>query len=186
MVEPKSRNRTATLNRTRNAILDAAVTVLAANPSATMTDIADSVGMARSTVYRHFTDRSSLQSAMQDYAEARLAEIGQQLAARPGLAREHLLILCQAYFDEADLLMSAFGDRSQSEEMEAAREQGDLAGLIIQGHRDGSIDPCLPPAWVEQALWAMLYNAWLMATSKAMTRHEALSLFLRSFEKMLA
>ena len=123
---------------------------------------------------------------MQEYAEARLAEIGNQLAGRSGTARERLLLLCQAYFDEADLLMSAFGDRSQSDEIEAAREEGDLAALIIQGHRDSSIDPSLPPAWVEQALWAMLYNAWLMTASKAMTRHEALSLFLHSFEKMLA
>jgi AcrR family transcriptional regulator len=183
---PRTRDRTATLDRTRQAILDAAAAVLSANPAATMADIADSVGMARSTVYRHFSDRSALQTAMQDYANAKLAEIGQQLSKRTGTAGEILLVLCQAYFDQADLLMSAYGDRTQSEEMEAAAGDGDLTALILKGHADGSIDPGLPPSWVEQALWALLYNAWLLTTSRTMTRHEALDLFLRSFGKLIA
>lgn len=151
-----------------------------------MAEIADSVKMARSTVYRHFADRPTLQAAMQELAERRLSEIGQQLATREGSARDILMILCHAYFDEADLLMSAYADRSQSDEMEAVSADGDLVALVTAGHQDGSIDAGLPAAWVEQTLWAMLYNAWLLATSKAMTRHEALSLFLRSFDKMLA
>lgn len=184
--ESKSRDRTPPLSRTRNTILDAAATVLSANPAATIADISDSVGMARSTVYRHFVDRSSLKAAMKDYAESRLADIGQELATRSGTARELLLILCHTYFHEADLLMSAFGDRSQSEEMEAVGQESYLAVLITQGHQDGSIDVILPAAWVEQTLWSLLYNAWLLSRSKVLTPHEALSLFLRSFEKVLS
>lgn len=123
---------------------------------------------------------------MKELADMRLSEIGQQLAGRSGSARELLLILCHAYFDEADLLMVAYGDRTQNEEIQAAAAGGHLDVLIAEGHRDGSVDAALPAAWVEQTLWALLYNAWLLATSKVVTRHEALNLFLRSFSKMLA
>ena len=52
--------------------------------------------------------------------------------------------------------------------------------------RPGSIDPALPADWVEQALWSLLYTAWLMATGGRTSKHEALALFLGSFAKVVS
>lgn len=47
----------------RERILDAAADVLAANPSASLTDIAASAGVSRATAYRHFSDVSDIRAA---------------------------------------------------------------------------------------------------------------------------
>ncbi|NTJ11619.1 TetR/AcrR family transcriptional regulator [Rhizobium lusitanum] len=50
--------------RTRLAILDAAMRILSKNPSASINEIADAAGVGRSTVHRHFTERSDLIEAL--------------------------------------------------------------------------------------------------------------------------
>lgn len=58
------------LRRSRERILDAAADVLAANPSASLTDIAASAGISRATVYRHFSDVADIRAAFVAEAQA--------------------------------------------------------------------------------------------------------------------
>ena len=46
--------------RTRKAILDAAMSVLAENPSAPLSEIAAAAEVGRSTVHRYFAERTEL------------------------------------------------------------------------------------------------------------------------------
>ena len=50
--------------RNHEAILVAAIAVLAADPQASMHDIAQASGIGRTTLYRHFPDRSALEAAI--------------------------------------------------------------------------------------------------------------------------
>ncbi len=66
---PTSEGRTETRD-SRERILDAAADVLAANPSASLTDIAASAGVSRATVYRHFSDVAAVRAAFVAEAQA--------------------------------------------------------------------------------------------------------------------
>jgi AcrR family transcriptional regulator len=52
------------VERNHEAILSAAIAVLADTPTATMHDIAQASGVGRSTLYRHFPDRAALVAAI--------------------------------------------------------------------------------------------------------------------------
>jgi hypothetical protein len=83
--------------------------------------------------------------------------------------------------------MGTYGGLTQAEEIESmASTDTDLHRLVERGHSDGSIDRSLSAVWVEQSLWSLLYAAWLLATAGKATRHEALTLFLQSFARVLA
>jgi AcrR family transcriptional regulator len=70
--------------RTMRAILDAANEVLATNPGATLQQIADAAGVARTTVHRRFASREALLDALaQDMLEQMEAVIDE---ARPDTA----------------------------------------------------------------------------------------------------
>jgi AcrR family transcriptional regulator len=50
--------------RTRRAILDAAVVLLAGDPTASLGDVAAAAGVGRTTVHRYFPERSDLLAAI--------------------------------------------------------------------------------------------------------------------------
>ena len=56
--------------RTRRAILDAAMSVLADNPSASLSDIAAAAEVGRSTVHRYFAERTELIKALAVHVHA--------------------------------------------------------------------------------------------------------------------
>lgn len=181
------RDRSRAKERTRKAILDAAAALLARNPAATIGEIAEAAKTVRSTVHRHFAERADLIAALRAYAEEQLSEAATRARPHEGTGAEILLRLCQEYFDRSDLLMGAYGGLTQAEEIEGmASTDADLHRLVERGHSDGSIDRSLSGVWVEQTLWSLLYAAWLLATAGKATRHEALTLFLQSFTKVLS
>lgn len=173
--------------RTRKALLDAAVSLLATNPAATMGEIAEAAGTARSTVHRHFPERANLITALEAYAEEQLAEAALCARLEDGTAAEALSRLAQEYFARGDLLVVAYDTFTRSEVLDSMEGTAPiLISAVERGHADGSIDRALSPVWVEQTLWSLLYAAWLMATAGRSTRHEALNLLLLSLRKMLA
>lgn len=50
----------ADARRNREAVIEAALTALAADPNASIADIAEAAGVGRTTVYRHFENRDEL------------------------------------------------------------------------------------------------------------------------------
>lgn len=82
----------ADVTRNRGAILDAAVDVLAADPSASLTEVAQRAGLGRATLYRHFPSREALREAIRvealQRAEVALADAGLEgLPPREGVRR---------------------------------------------------------------------------------------------------
>lgn len=66
--EHPKRRRRADAERSRSAILEAAIHVLGERPDASIDDIATAAGLSRQTVYTHFASRESLLSAVLDLA----------------------------------------------------------------------------------------------------------------------
>jgi len=60
-------NRRADAVRNRDAVVEAAIAVMAARPSASMKEIADASGLGRTTIYRHFPSREDLVRAIVEY-----------------------------------------------------------------------------------------------------------------------
>ena len=60
-------NRRADADANRDAVVEAAIAVMAARPSASMKEIADASGLGRTTIYRHFPSREDLVRAIVEY-----------------------------------------------------------------------------------------------------------------------
>jgi serine phosphatase RsbU (regulator of sigma subunit) len=79
--------------RNRDRILDAAERLLQQSPSATLADIAAAAGISRSTVYRHFGDRSQMIGALAERPRARPSEEIHDLQPPGRLGRERPVVL---------------------------------------------------------------------------------------------
>ncbi|WFE30407.1 helix-turn-helix domain containing protein [Solwaraspora sp. WMMD791] len=180
---------TATRARTRRAILDAALVVLARDQAASLGDIAVEAGVGRTTLHRYFPERSDLVDALSQHVLDRIAAATDRACPGQGSALAAIERLCQEYFALGDALTIIFNDPQLacrpewSQETEADRS---LLRLIERGHADGSIDPQVDPAWAQQLLWALLYAGWQYVNDNTAPRYEALTQCLRSLRKSLA
>jgi TetR/AcrR family transcriptional repressor of lfrA len=167
--------------RTRQAILDAAVEVLARNPSASLGDVAVAADVGRTTLHRYFPERSDLIAALQELADQRLDKATARARLDDGPAVTALQRLCREYFDLGDVLSLLFRDQVNCEVAETGPEACDVAfdAMIRRGHADGSIDPELPALWIQSLLWSQLYAGWSYMAEHGVSRHEVMRLVER-------
>lgn len=174
--------------RTRRAILDAAIAVLSKDSAASLADIAAAAGVGRTTVHRHFAERTDLMLAISQEALARTEAAVIRARLDQGPAAQAFLRLCGEYFELGDTLMLLFGDPQimqspeWTEDSDADRQ---IRALIERGQAEGSIDPALSPTWLQVLIWSCLYAAWEVVRSGELSKHQALSLCLRTLEKAI-
>ncbi|WP_410605230.1 TetR/AcrR family transcriptional regulator [Amycolatopsis sp. lyj-90] len=174
--------------RTRRAILDAAIEKLTKQPSATLADIAAAANVGRTTVHRYFAERSDLIDAISHDALDKISQGTERARLDEGPVPAALARLCQEYFEHADVFQLLFTMPDLMTRPEWQEESDDdrvLLGLIERGHREGTVDPAMTKDWLLQLLWSLLYTAWEMVREKT-PKHEALTLCLRSLEKVIA
>lgn len=180
-------NESATRTRTRRAILDAAVTVLARDPSASLGEVAAAAGVGRTTLHRYFAERVDLIAGLTEYANERVAEATARAALTHGSALDALGRLCREYFELGPALTLMFsgtvGDMTDEPEQPHDRE---LAELIARGQAEGTLDAALSVEWTLSMVWALLYTAWSLMRTHSMPRHEALEQCLRCLHKAVA
>jgi AcrR family transcriptional regulator len=176
----------ATRSRTRRAILDAAVAVLAQNPSASLGDVAAAAGVGRTTLHRYFAERTDLMTALAEHVLELVCAATERAALDSGPAPEALGRLCREYFELGDaltMMFNVFTAETWDEEVEHDRA---LFELVQRGHAEGSIDLALPPEWIQYTLWALLYTSSSLVQEGSAPRHEALELCLRTLAKVVA
>ncbi len=163
----------ADAERSIAAILDAAVPVLADRPEAGMGEIAKAAGVARQTVYAHFSSREALLNAVAERALAQtLAAID---AAEPerGEASEALERLTTAWWGSvarhARVLEALAAAAPTREDVRAfhAPVLARVAALAARGDFDG------PPAWLATAFLALMHAAAEEVAAGRLTEQEA-------------
>ena len=177
--------------RTRRAIIDAAVALLARTPGASLTEVASEAGVGRTTVHRYFPERSDLLAALTEEADRRVGEATERARLSEGAADEVLVRLCQEYFELGDWLTLMFTQSVRPDSEDFWNEEGGpadaaLVELIIRGHREKTIDDSMAPDWMEGVLWSLLFTAWAQVRSGNMTRHDATTLCLATLRKVVA
>ncbi|WP_051065465.1 TetR/AcrR family transcriptional regulator [Nocardiopsis potens] len=178
---------TRTRARTRRAILEAAVTVLAERSAAPLSDVARAAGVARSTLQRYFPERSDLLAALEEHADEVLREATERARPAEGTGAEALVRLAAEYFPLRDAVMLAWGSGEEIDESAWAEEPEEydraLYALVERGHADGTLDRRIGPLWAQQLLWGHLYSGWAYCHQSSVSRHEALNLCLYSLVK---
>ncbi|WP_250028788.1 TetR/AcrR family transcriptional regulator [Paractinoplanes maris] len=171
-------------NRTRQAIIDAAIDLLAGNPACSLGDIAAAAQVGRTTLHRYFAERADLLAAVSAEGGERLVRAATLADLERGTGAEALLRLCREYFDLGSLLSLMFA--GQGGECWESQDEGGLLRVIERGRADGSIDPALPPDWVLALLWSQLYAAWeYRAQRQDASRHHVLDLLTRTLSNAL-
>lgn len=177
---------TAAAERTRRAIIEAGIEVLASNPGAPLAEIAAKAAVSRSTFHRYFPDRAALKSAISEVAEqnwqqaiaaARLEE-GTGLAAFRRLSTELV--------DNLDVLIWWMTELGETEEMEESPEDRMIAAALTRGHQDGSIDPQLSVEWISNMVWSVLYAVRYVPPMAGISAFDAGQQAMRTLMKAVA
>ncbi len=174
-----------TRTRTRRAILDAAVSVLSTDKSASLGDVAQAAQVGRTTLHRYFPERADLVEAIgAETVERTRAAIA---AARldDGPPASALRRLAFEYFDLGPWYMVLFTELADAESAfwaESEQAEEPVRELLRRGQEAGVVDDQLSVAWIVRTLWWMLFNAWSMADDGEISRADALRMAVRSIE----
>ncbi|UVI37980.1 TetR family transcriptional regulator [Brevibacterium spongiae] len=94
----------------REALVGEALTVLAANPQASMIELSQSIGVGRTTLYRHFGDREALVAAAARLGARRFGEAIMRARPDEGTGLAALERICAELFTLPDVLTLLFAD----------------------------------------------------------------------------
>jgi AcrR family transcriptional regulator len=148
----------------RRRILDAAATVLAIDPAASIQDVADAAGVGRATVNRYFPSRADLTGALavQAMAEAQRALETARLSEGPVAAA--LTRLTEALVPMGDRFRFLLRESHLEGDPQYLAAEHDfvetLTDMAERGRRSGDLAVDVPPAWLVDALGALVFAAW--------------------------
>jgi AcrR family transcriptional regulator len=179
------RRRRADAQRSIEAIVNAARTVLGERPDASMEEIATAAGLSRQTVYAHFPSRDALIGALLHAvgAETVAAMDAARLdTVRPADAlRRYLDIGWQLIRDYPFLLAPALGQSPQPGD--AAAHQAGIARLeqvIRRGQRAGDFENPLPADWLAVAVVGLVRASAEQVAAGRLTTSQAAPMVLDS------
>lgn len=159
-------------SRTRTAILDAAMEVLAADAHASMADIAAAAEVGRSTVHRYFAERGDLLRALALHVHALSNAAIERADPTSGPADAALRRVIEAQFDIGPIVLFAYnnfafaGDR----ELMATFDEGDEAVVEVLS-RACNQSVKVSAGWPRHVFWALLFAGW-EAQADGTPRHQ--------------
>jgi TetR/AcrR family transcriptional regulator, repressor for lfrA len=183
---PAPLQETATRERTRSAILQAAVRVLTANAAASLGEVAVAAGVARSTLHRYYTDRAALVAGVGDFVRAEFAAAITRARPHEGTGLEAYTRICAELLDGHETFSWWMQANVDQDEPADTEEDQLITQVIGRGQRDGSIDATLDADWLALHIWAALYTAYHYPETGGRTRREAREMCLRTLVKSAA
>jgi TetR/AcrR family transcriptional regulator, repressor for lfrA len=156
-------------SRTRKAILDAASTVLATNPAASLSDIANAAGVGRSTLHRYFAERSELLRALALHVHALSNAAIDRAEPACGPPLEALRRVVEAQLDLGPIVPFIYNEPTIMADPELAAHLDTGDEVIAEVLNRVSAHPRKVPAdWPRLAFWALLDAGYLaLRTNKA-------------------
>lgn len=143
--------------RNRDAVINAAIELLAENPGASMQDIAAASGLGRTTVYRHFPSRETLLVSLFERVVEEAQRISTRIIAEGGGPER---ILRRMGFEFVLLggrfrFLSSFRDQTTVLEQSKIAPHDPVADFIRDGQASGELRDDLPLLWTQSMLQAM-------------------------------
>ena len=174
---PVSRRRRADAERSIAAILDAAIDVLSEHPTASIEEIATAAGVARQTVYAHYSSREALLQAVIDRALAQTVaaiDAAEPNEGPPAEALDRLVSASWQTLERYPLLMDLRAPLTPEEEHALhAPILERLEPLIGRGQRLGDFDRRLAPAWLLAAFLGLAHAAAQEVAAGRLTAEDA-------------
>jgi TetR/AcrR family transcriptional repressor of lfrA len=167
--------------RTRRAILDAAMSVIGANPAAPVSDIAAAANVGRSTVHRYYPERADLIRALAVHVHAisSAAIKAADPASGPPIAALRRVVECQLDLGPIVLYMYNEPTVIADPELMAHLDTGDEAIIEVLARvaTDGSNTP---PGWPRRVFWALLQAGYEAAQHDGAPRHQIVDAIMAS------
>jgi AcrR family transcriptional regulator len=174
-------------DRTRRDIVDAAIEVWAEDNSASLGEVAERAGVGRTTLNRHFADRSALVQGVDAECARRYAAAVARSRPEEGSGRAALMRLCTELIQLGPVLGVVFADNALVEPDTWYAEDDDPLGVVVgRGYTDGTLATDLPPDWIGTFVWTSLFAAHLVVRAGTSTWHEAAGLLTRTLTSGLA
>lgn len=157
------RQRRADAERSIAVILDAALELFAERPEASMAEIASAAGVARQTVYAHFSSREALIVAAADRALAETLSAFDAAEPSRGKPSEALDRLIVAWWGSVarharvlDVFASAYPNAAAARDLHTPILER-LEELIARGQEAGEFDAELPRGWLAAAFLGLMH-----------------------------
>lgn len=165
-------------------ILDAAATLLAAKPTASLAEIAASAGIGKATLHRYFPSRESLLLALAHRALALISDVIRLSALENGTVTEALQRLITALIPLGDklyfLLNEHIWDIDPSLPVAEQAVQQPVLMLLQRGQANGEVRADLSLTWLMYWLNFTLYGAWQAIHDEVLAKREAPYLVVES------
>jgi AcrR family transcriptional regulator len=183
----------------RDALVSEALTVLAENPQASMLELAQAIGVGRTTLYRNFGDRKTFVAEVARLGARRFGEAIMRARPEEGDGMAAVERICTALFTLPDVLTLLFADNpiitdevfaeveqedreqshggdvpaSVSTDEEAAASAGEsddvIEQVIARGQGDGSIAREVPVEWAAAFVFLTIGSGHLFSVSSGVS-----------------
>ncbi|MDH6196462.1 TetR/AcrR family transcriptional repressor of lfrA [Mycobacterium frederiksbergense] len=167
--------------RTRKAILDAAMTVLADHPTASLGDIAAAADVGRSTVHRYYPERTDLLRALARHVHELSNAATDRADPTHGPADAALRRVVESQLDLGPIVIFVYSEPTilADPELAAYLDTGDEA--IVEILNRASVDrPEYPPGWARRVFWALLDAGYEAAKQDGTPRHQIVDAIMTS------
>ena len=165
-------------NPTRDRLIEAAITQLAANPKATLAQIAAAAGVKRVTLHRLLGSRKSLLQIIAVQALRDMDQACQRAAANEITATGALKAIVAALVPLADRVHFLWDEAQAWSGLQAEtdRHNAELAVVIDAAKAEGGISKAIPSSWILASIDATLFTALTAVRNGEVSRAQAADL----------
>lgn len=174
-------------DRTRAALLHAAIDVLGDKPSAAMGEVAAAAGVARSTLHRYFPDRTSLLEGIEGYVEAQYEDAVHSARTGDGTGLAAFTRIVDELLDRIDSL-GWWMRREDDEDVDEFDCEADrcIAAVVERGQHDRTMDAQFTASWIITMIWSSLSSAHRSVRHGQQPRREVRDMCRNSLLKIAA